>query len=238
VLNKNLVYFRTYKGGIMKRSIIFYLLIILLYLVWGCGKSGEDQPNDKPETEEKETKKTGIKGLDDFVDKMEDLNKEFEEEREVEVVDFRLLKDMLPEEVGPLPRTSATGEKNSGMGFTVSETRGKYTAEDSNQRIEIEIKDMGGMKGWANLAAWGWTIAEVDKETDTGYERTMEYKGHKGFEEYDNESQDGSIEVFVAKRYMLSVKGWNVPMDLIKEGLDEVPVGTLEEMKDAGLVAE
>jgi hypothetical protein len=124
------------------------------------------------------------------------------------------------------------------MGFTISETKGKYTSEDKQQRVEIEIKDMGGMKGWAGLAAWGWTIAEVDKETDTGYERTMEYKGHKGFEKYDNEKQDGSIEVFVAKRYMVSLKGCDVSMDMIKEGLDEIDVGKLEDMKDAGLVTE
>jgi hypothetical protein len=224
----------------MRKSIIFYLLSVSLILAWGCGKTGEDDPRDKPtdetKTEDKETKKTGIKGIDDFVEKMEDLNKEMEEGREYEVVDFRLLKDKLPEQVGPLNRTSATGEKNSGMGFTISETRGKYSLEDTGQRVEIEIKDMGSMKGWAGLAAWGWTIAEVDKETDTGYERTIEYRGHKGFEEYDNESQEGKIEVFVAKRYMVSVKGWDVPMDLIKEGLDEVPIGELEDMKEAGLV--
>jgi len=222
----------------MRKSIILYLFLALFIIAWGCGKSGEDQPTDKPKTEEKETKKTGIKGIDDFVEKIEDMNKEMEEGREVEVVDFRLLKDMLPEQVGSLNRTSATGEKNSGMGFTISETRGKYASEDGNQRLEIEIKDMGSMKGWAGLAAWGWTMAEVDKETDTGYERTIEYKGHKGFEEYDNESQDGKIEVFVAKRYMVSVRGWDIPMDLVKEGLDEVDVGALEDMKDAGLVAE
>ncbi|MBT8380266.1 MAG: hypothetical protein KJN64_13655 [Ignavibacteria bacterium] len=226
----------------MRKSVIMYLFFAALILVWSCDKPAGDDPkdesSDKPKTEEKETKKTGIKGIDDFVEKMEDLNKEMEEGKEYEVVDFRLLKDMLPEQVGPLPRTSATGEKNSGMGFTISETRGKYTLEDTGQRVEIEIKDMGSMKGWAGLAAWGWTMAEVDKETDTGYERTMEYKGHKGFEEYDNESQDGKIELFVAKRYMVSVKGWDVPMDLIKEGLDEVPVGDLEDIKDAGLVAE
>jgi len=226
----------------MRKSIILYLFLAALFLAWSCdkpaGDDSKDESSNKPKTEEKETKKTGIKGIDDFVEKMEDLNKEMEEGKEYEVVDFRLLKDMLPEQVGPLPRTSATGEKNSGMGFTISETQGKYTLEDTGQRVEIEIKDMGSMKGWAGLAAWGWTMAEVDKETDTGYERTIEYKGHKGFEEYDNESQDGKIEVFVAKRYMVSVHGWDVPMDLVKEGLDEVDVGKLEDMKEAGLVAE
>jgi hypothetical protein len=222
----------------MRKSIILYFFLTALILAWSCDKPSKDDSTDKPKTEEKETKKTGIKGIDDFVEKMEDLNKEMEEGKEYEVVDFRLLKDMLPEQVGPLNRTSATGEKNSGMGFTISETRGKYASEDGNQRLEIEIKDMGSMKGWAGLAAWGWTMAEVDKETDTGYERTIEYKGHKGFEEFDSETQDGKIEVFVAKRYMVSVHGWDVPMELIKEGLDEVDVGGLEDMRDAGLVAE
>jgi hypothetical protein len=222
----------------MRKSIILYFFLTALILAWSCDKPSKDDSTDKPKTEEKETKKTGIKGIDDFVEKMEDLNKEMEEGKEYKVVDFRLLKDMLPEQVGPLNRTSATGEKNSGMGFTISETRGKYASEDGNQRLEIEIKDMGSMKGWAGLAAWGWTMAEVDKETDTGYERTIEYKGHKGFEEFDSETQDGKIEVFVAKRYMVSVHGWDVPMELIKEGLDEVDVGGLEDMRDAGLVAE
>jgi hypothetical protein len=222
----------------MRKSIILYFFLTALILAWSCDKPSKDDSTDKPKTEEKETKKTGIKGIDDFVEKMEDLNKEMEEGKEYEVVDFRLLKDMLPEQVGPLNRTSATGEKNSGMGFTISETRGKYASEDGNQRLEIEIKDMGSMKGWAGLAAWGWTMAEVDKETDTGYERTIEYKGHKGFEEFDSETQDGKIEVFVAKRYMVSVHGWDVPMELIKEGLDEVDVGGLEDMRDAGLVVE
>jgi hypothetical protein len=222
----------------MRKSIILYFFLTALILAWSCDKPSKDDSTDKPKTEEKETKKTGIKGIDDFVEKMEDLNKEMEEGKEYEVVDFRLLKDMLPEQIGPLNRTSATGEKNSGMGFTISETRGKYASEDGNQRLEIEIKDMGSMKGWAGLAAWGWTMAEVDKETDTGYERTIEYKGHKGFEEFDSETQDGKIEVFVAKRYMVSVHGWDVPMELIKEGLDEVDVGGLEDMRDAGLVAE
>jgi len=219
----------------MRAKLVSILLLSLLILLWGCGKSGENEPTDKPKTEDKETKKTGIKGLDEFVDKMEELSEEYEEGREVEVVDFRTLKEMLPENVGDLKRTSATGEKNSAMGFTVSQTEGDYTLEDGSQRITIKIMDMGSVKGWAGLAAWGWTLGEVDRETETGYEKTITYKGHKGYEKYDNEYQNGSIEVLIAKRYMVSVDGDNVPMDLIKEALDEIDVGKLEGMKDAGL---
>jgi len=38
----------------MRKSIILYLLLALLIIVWGCGKSGEEQPTDKPKTEDKE----------------------------------------------------------------------------------------------------------------------------------------------------------------------------------------
>ncbi len=219
----------------MRTKLVSILLLSLLILLWGCGKSGENEPTDKPETENKETKKTGIKDLDEFVDKMEELSEEYEEGREVEVVDFRTLKEMLPESVGSLKRTNATGEKNSAIGFTVSQAEGDYTPEDGSQRITIKIMDMGSVKGWAGLAAWGWTLGEVDRETETSYEKTITYKGHKGYEKYDNEYQNGSIEVLIAKRYMVSVDGDNVPMDLIKEALDEIDVGKLEGMKDAGL---
>lgn len=222
----------------MRTSFISILLLSFMVLIVSCGKSGENEPTEKPKTEDKETKKTGIKGLDDFVDKMEELSEDYEEGREVEVVDFRTLKEMLPESIGNLKRTNATGEKNSAMGFTVSQTEGDYTSEDGSQRISIKIMDMGSVKGWAGLAAWGWTLGEVDRETETGYERTITYKGHKGYEKYDNEYQNGSMEILVAKRYMVSVDGDNVPMDLIKEGLDEVDLGKLESMKDAGLVTK
>jgi hypothetical protein len=212
---------------------ISILLLSAIYIFFGCGKGG-DQPNDKQKSEEK----TGIKSLDDFVDKAKEVQKSMEEGKKYEVVDFRELKALLPENLGDLKRTNAEGEKSGAMGFTISKAEADYNNEDNSQRIDIEITDMTGASGFAGLAAWGWAMADIDKETENGYEKTTKYKGHKAFEKYNNEYQDGSIEVLVSGRFMVSVSGNNVPMATIKSSIDAVDIGKLESMKEAGAISE
>jgi len=214
-------------------KIISILLISAIFILFGCGKGG-DQPNEKQKSEEK----TGIKSLDDFVDKAKEVQKSMEEGKKYEVVDFRELKALLPENLGDLKRTNAEGEKSGAMGFTISKAEADYNNEDYSQRIDIEITDMTGASGFAGLAAWGWAMADIDKETASGYEKTTKYKGHKAFEKYNNEYKDGSIEVLVSGRFMVSVNGNNVPMTAIMSAIDQIDVGKLEAMKDAGAISE
>jgi hypothetical protein len=220
----------------MPSKIIYILFLTSLLILWGCGKSGNDQPNENQKTESEE--KTGIKSLDDFVDNMKEVQKNMEEGKKYEVVDFRELKELLPESIGDLKRKNAQGEKNSAMGFTISHAEADYSNDDGSQNIDIEITDLTGASGLAGFAAWGWAMAEIDKESETGYEKTTKYKGHKAYEKYDNEYQDGSIEVLVSGRYMVSVQGNNVPMDIIKNAMDEINIGKLEAMKEAGAISE
>ncbi len=214
-------------------KVIPTLLLSLILVLLSCGKGG-DQPNDKQKSEEK----TGIKSLDDFVDKAKEVQKSMEEGKKYEVVDFRELKALLPENLGDLKRTNAEGEKSGAMGFTISKAEADYNNEDYSQRIDIEITDLTGASGFAGLAAWGWAMADVDKETETGYEKTTKYKGHKAFEKYDNQDQYGSIEVLVAGRFMVSVNGNNVPMPVIMSAIDAIDIGKLEAMKEAGAISE
>lgn len=209
------------------------LLISALILFLSCGKGGE-QPGETQKSE----KKTGIKGLDDFVDNVKEVQKSFEEGKKYEVVDFRELKALLPESIGDLKRTNAEGEKTGAMGFTISKAEADYNSEDHSQSIDIEITDFTGATGIAGMAVWGWAMADIDKETETGYEKTIKYKGHKAFEKYNNKNQHGSLEVLVAERFMVSVDGNNVPMAVIKSAMDQIDISKLEAMKFANPVSE
>jgi len=220
----------------MSSKIIPIFILSVILILWGCGKSGENQPNENQKNESEE--KTGIKSLDDFVDNMKEVQKNMEEGKKYEVVDFRELKALLPESIGDLKRKNAQGEKNSSMGFTISHAEADYSSEDGSQNIDIEITDLTGASGLAGFAAWGWAMADIDKETETGYEKTTKYKGHKAYEKYDSEYQDGSVEVLVSGRYMVSVQGNNVPMDIVKVAINEIDIGKLEAMKEAGAISE
>ena len=215
-------------------KIISILFISIILILSGCGKSGDNQPNEKEKSEEK----TGIKGLDEFVDNMKEVQKNMEEGKKYEVVDFRELKALLPESIGELKRTNAEGEKTGAMGFTISKAEADYDSEDYSKRIDIEITDITGASGYAGLAAWGWAMADVDKETETGYEKTIKYKGHKAYEKYDKQDQYGSVEVLVSGRFMVSVNGNNVSMDEIKSAIDQIDIGKLEAMKNANPISE
>lgn len=212
------------------------LILLSILSLAGCGKGDNNQPNDQQKNESEE--KTGIKGLDDFVDNMKEVQKGFEEGKKYEVVDFRDLKALLPEALGDLKRTNAEGEKTGAMGFTVSKAEADYNNEDYSKRIDVEITDISGATGFAGIAAWGWAMADIDKETETGYEKTIKYKGHKAYEKYDSQGEYGSIEVLVSGRFMVSVNGNNVPMGEIKLALDQIDIGKLESMKEANPVSE
>ena len=215
-------------------KIISTLLLSAIFILFGCGKGDNNQPNE----EQKSDEKTGIKSMDDFVDNMKEVQKSMKEGQKYEVVDFRELKVLLPESIGDLKRTNAKGEKSGAMGFTISKAEADYNNEEHSQSIDIEITDLAGASGFAGVAAWGWAMADIDKETETGYEKTIKYKGHKAYEKYDNEYQNGSIEVLVSGRFMVSVNGNSVPMEIIKNAIDEIDIGKLEAMKDASPISE
>ncbi len=215
-------------------KIISVLFISIILILSGCGKGGDNQPNQDQSSDDK----TGIESVDEFVDNMKEVQKNMEQGQKYEVVDFRDLKALLPEALGDLKRENAQGEKSSAMGFTISKAEADYNNEDYSQRIDIEITDLAGATGYAGLAAWGWAMVDIDKETDSGYEKTTKYKGHKGYEKYENEYQNGSIEVLISGRFMVSVRGNNVPMDMIKFSIDKIDIAALENMKSANPISE
>lgn len=58
---------------------------------------------------------------------------------------------------------------------------------------------MGSMKGLAGMTAFAWSWAEIDKESDDGFERTFEYKGHKAYEKYDTNYKNGEYRYLLQK---------------------------------------
>ncbi|ACT95517.1 hypothetical protein [Dyadobacter fermentans] len=200
----------------MKTSFIAAFLSCTLLLT-GCGSNKEEKEaaaSDSPA---------------DALQAIADKAKAMGDREAVEPVDFRKLKDLLPEKVAGMARTEATGEKTGAMGFTVSTAQAKYKGSDNT--LNIEIVDTGGIAGVSTMALAAWSIAEIDKETTTGYERTTQIDGHKAFEKYNNESKSGEVNVLVADRYVVNVEGDNVSVDELKEALKDIDLAKLGELK-------
>jgi hypothetical protein len=154
--------------------------------------------------------------------------------KKVEVVEFRVLKDMLPESLSGMNRTDATGEKNAAMGMAVSTANGSYQ-NDQGGSIQLKITDIGSMTGLVGMAAYAWAASEIDRETSTGYEKTTKFNGYKAHEKYDNSSKYGELSVLVGDRFVVESQGNSVDMNAIKDALGKVDLGKLDRMKNVGV---
>jgi len=228
-------------------KLISFLIIFSILILFGCG--GNDSKNDqKPDdqtmnqgdkpNEDKDQKDRDdedksddnndyMKGMKNFTDMMKQGSK-------VESVDFRKLKELIPEELDGMKRTSAKGEKTNSFGIKVSQAEGDFKSEDGQQNIKLTIIDLGSMKGLTGMALFAWTMADIDKETDDGYEKTTEFEGYKAFEKYNTSSNSGDLEVIVGDRFMVKGEGWGVDMDAIHNAVRSIDLGSLEGMKDEG----
>ena len=216
-------------------KIISIITILVFITYFGCGENVKDEGDKQSTGEVNKDQKEGDGDCDNFVEGMKNFKDMMEKGEKVETVDFRKLKEMLPPGLENMKRKSATGEKTNAFGINVSQAEAEYESEDGQQRIIITITDLGSMKGFASMAAFGWAFAEVDKETDNSYERTRKFKGYKAFEQYNTEYRDGTLEVLVGERFMVKGEGWDVDMEAVLAAVGSVDLDELAGMKDIGV---
>lgn len=209
----------------MTNKLLVLTLISFTLFLYNCGDN-----SDKPQDDS-----SNKSDLENFADKMKDASENFNEGKKVNPVDFRELKSLFPETVGNLKRTNLEGEKVAAMGMNISNANSNYSDDENGISIDLKITDLGSVSGLSGMAAYGWYMVDIDKEDETGYEKTITYKGSKGYEKYDNEGKYGELSILVAKRFIVEANGNNVSMDQIKSAVDNIDFGKLESWKDVGV---
>lgn len=212
------------------RKLIFPLLFLAAGLLASCG-GGEDVSSATDATETSSASEGA--SADDPAASMEkamsDAMKQMGGDGETkEVVDFRELKALLPESIAGMDRTSHTGEKVGAMGFKMSTAEAEY--EEGDQLLEVSVVDFAGVSMILASAA-AWSSVEIDKESDTGYERTTMIDGYKAFEEYDNQRKEGQVSIIAEDRYIITVEGRNIEEGALREALDAVSIDQLKSLE-------
>lgn len=210
----------------MTNKLLVLALISFTFFLYNCGDNKSDKPQDES------ANKTD---LENYADKMKEASENFTEGKKVNPVDFRELKALLPEAVGNLKRTNIEGEKVAAMGMNISNANADYSDDENASSIDLKITDLGSVSGLSGMVAYGWYLVDIDKEDDNGYEKTITYKGNKGYEKYDNEGKYGELSILVAKRFIVEANGNSVSMDQMKAAVDMIDFGKLESWKDFGI---
>jgi outer membrane murein-binding lipoprotein Lpp len=196
--------------------------LLSVTLLTGCG-------GNKEEEEKKDEESVSVMGAASAVKELAAQAEEMSKKGPVETIDFRKLKEMLPADADGLTRKEATGEKNGAGGFNVSTAEGKYGNEDGSETIELTIVDAGGGPMMMGLAAW--SMIDIDKETENGYEKTSKMGDNKSYEKYDNKDKNGEVAVLVNKRFIITAEGRGVSMEKIKAALEDIDLDKLEDLK-------
>jgi hypothetical protein len=144
--------------------------------------------------------------------------------KDVQPVDFHKLKDMLPESLPGMQRKETSGQSGEAMGFKGSSASARYS-DGAGASINIEIADMASLSGLAGLAAK--FDPSMEKETDTGYERTTKVNGQLLHERYDRRARSGEVGTIVADRFVVSVRGDGVEAAMLTASLKQIDLSKL-----------
>jgi hypothetical protein len=204
-----------------------------------CGKEEPPRPVDPGTKVEQAARQLGEAARQGDVhqagEAMKQMGEALSGSVKVEPVDFRQLRELLPESIAGLRRTATEGSRTNLVGIASSKVEAAYE-DGKGGRIVLEITDVGTLTG-VTAMAFAWVNVEIDREGDSGYERTTTVNGRKAYERYDRARRAGELDVVVAGRFIVGAKATGVDMKVFREAVAKLDLGRLEALKQHGLAA-
>ena len=211
-----------------KYGMYFCILLLAFFLETNSALSDEQKDPQKSDLET---------SLQELASAVENAAQSLSAQTKIEPVDYDDLKNMLPTRFKGFKRTDLHGERTSMFGFRISQAKAEFEGKEDS-RIEVSIIDFGSVKGIAGKAMLAWMSADIDNESDDGYEKTTEYKGYKAFEKYSEKDNDGALSIIVEERFLVNVDGTSTDMKSIKRAMSDVNLKKLKKLKDYGVPKE
>ena len=110
----------------------------------------------------------------------------------------------------------------------VSMGEAKYKNSDGQKSVEIKITDGAGV-GSSIVTGIMFTLqSDMEKETETGFEKVTEINGVKMLVKQDTsgETTDSSLKFLYKNRYLIEVDG-DYPVDELSRSISEIKLSTL-----------
>ena len=178
----------------------------------GCGKSPEEKAAEELQKAAVEMQKNAgdmQKGAEDMAKGFAAMAKGLAgavggdaNVKPVEPVGFRELQTVMPAVAG-WEKRSPTGEK---MSSPFSFSQASITYKKGDAEIEQKIMD-SGFNQLLFTPFTMFTAAGYEKETQDGYEKSVNIAGNPGWEKWDKTSRSGELNVVVGKRFLVQVEG-------------------------------
>ncbi|MGQ9801532.1 MAG: hypothetical protein ACUVRL_07710 [Candidatus Saccharicenans sp.] len=180
------------------KKVLFLLLALMVLFSLSCKKAQKEEVA-KPE------KSAGV------AEKVEteaaaESKKAEEPKKAVEAVNFNVLKGLLPD-VSGWTKDNPRGFQSSYGDFSVSVAEATYIKGET--KIETVLMDstgrmeaMGGFKMMSDM--------KFSVEDDNHYVKTYNLKEYPAVEEYNFKQKNGTLQVLVAGRFLVTLRGRNI----------------------------
>lgn len=149
----------------------------------------------------------------------------------IEALSPEQLRAFVPASLGGLPRTKISVERNGALGLQISTARATYG--DGDQALQLEITDMGSVRGLMALAEWASVLHE--KETDDSWDRTRKVDGRIVHEKWDAATQSGEYGVVLGERFAVKISGDVRQVSTLQAALRGIDLEGLEALRNQGV---
>jgi hypothetical protein len=156
-------------------------------------------------------------------------------------IDYRRLKEVLPESIAGIARGQVEGENISMAGMRYSLATAQYPAASSDQgadanapaapSAEFQIMDYASSPQLAaGMAAWV-EMQDMSQESDEGITQTTKVGEYPAFLTYQNEPKHGELQIYVAKRFIVILRTDGLTLDQFKEAFRELPLDAIAQLQ-------
>lgn len=178
------------------------------------------------------TAKQGAEASTDMAKAMQDMAAAFgggktADGKRIEPIAFQTLQTHLPK-VSGWEMDEPQGQRMT-MPVPFSQVETEYRKGDS--RIELTIVDTGFAQ--MLIAPWSMMLAAgFSNETSDGHQKAASIGGHPAFEEWRTRDKDGTLNILVGKRYMVTLDGHDIAdMKELHQFASAIDLGAIAALK-------
>ena len=147
-------------------------------------------------------------------------------------VDYKKLKEAMPEKLADLKRSELGGERIKTGDFAMSNARATYRGGEADDAPSFEVQaiDYGAAPGMAE-GFKAMTAVEVDQESDDQIQKSVKVDGQPGMETYQKKDKSGQVQLYVAGRFLVTLEARNVTQEQLEKAMNELPLKKLTGLK-------
>ena len=198
-------------------------ITMLLLMIVACKKENNPINKFKQATEKVKEAKQGLENVNKIVKGAEDAQKNIKKLSELTPISKEQIKAWMPENVGDLKRSSFQISKEMGMKFKL------VFKGDEGKKINLNIIDGAG-NGAPMMSMFSMMQhIDIDKENDTGYERTQKMGNQKVYVKHEKSAnyEKSKLQCILNGRFGIEANAWKMTPEELWQYIQKLEIEKL-----------